>query len=383
MDNGKLRNQFFIFHNPLSIFHYNHFMSKTDWLLAAPMSATNPKAETPLHHFLVRLMRGEDLSAREAADFFRALTDENANPAQIAGALVALAAKGETFEELAGMATVMRQKAVRITSRQKNFIDTAGTGSSNAKTFNVSTAAAFVISGAGLVVAKHGNRAVTSRSGSADVLDKLGVKVSIEPAVAQTCLNGAGMCFMFAPKFHPALRRVGDIRRSLGVRTSLNLLGPLSNPARAPKQIIGVWHESLIEPMARALSLLGTERAWVVHGEDGLDELTLAGESLVAEVTGSKIDMFRIAPENFGLKRGSVESLRAESPAASAKIILEVLQSKRRDEARSLVVLNAGAALFVGGLAKDTMHAARLAEQSIDSGQAQNKLERLIQATNK
>jgi anthranilate phosphoribosyltransferase len=358
-------------------------MSKTDWLLAAPMTASNPKAETPLHRFLVQLMRGDDLSLDEASEFFRALTDENANPAQIAGSLVALAAKGETFEELAGMARVMREKAVRITSRQKNFIDTAGTGSSHAKTFNVSTAAAFVIAGAGLSVAKHGNRAVTSRTGSADVLDKLGVKVSSEPEVAQICLNGTGMCFMFAPKFHPSLRRVGDLRRSLGVRTSLNLLGPLSNPARAPKQIIGVWHESLVEPMARALSLLGTEKAWVVHGTDGLDEITLTGDTLVAEVSKNKIDLFKISPKNFGLKPGKIEHLQAKSPAESARIIMEVLQSKRRDEARSLVVLNAAAALFVGGIAKDTMQAARLAEQSIDSGQAQNKLERLIQTTNK
>lgn len=358
-------------------------MSKNDWLLAAPRSATNIKAETPLHQFLVKLMRGENLSLNEAAEFFNALTDENANPAQIAGSLVALAAKGETFEELAGMARVMREKAVRITSRQRNFIDTAGTGSSHAKTFNVSTAAAFVIAGAGLMVAKHGNRAVTSRTGSADVLDKLGVKVSSEPEVAQTCLNGTGICFMFAPKFHPSLRRVGAIRQSLGVRTSLNLLGPLSNPARASKQIVGVWHESLVEPMARALSLLGIEKAWVVHGSDGLDEITLTGETLVAEVTKNKIDMFKVTPENFGLKRGSIDHLQANSPAESAKIIMEILQSKRRDEARSLVVLNAAAALFVGGVAKDTMQAARLAEQSIDSGQAQYKLERLIQTTNK
>lgn len=358
-------------------------MSKTDWLLAAPITPTGSKAETPLHHFLVRLMRGENLSLDESSEFFGALTDENANPAQIAGALVALAAKGETFEELAGMARVMREKAVRITSRQKNFIDTAGTGSSNAKTFNVSTAAAFVIAGAGLTVAKHGNRAVTSRTGSADVLDQLGVKVSSEPEIAQICLNGAGMCFMFAPKFHPSLRRVGDVRRNLGVRTSLNLLGPLSNPARAPKQIIGVWHQSLVEPMALALALLGTEKAWVVHGSDGLDEITLTGETSVAEVSKNNIDMFKVSPENFGLKPGRIEHLQANSPAESAKIIMEILQSKRRDEARSLVVLNAAAALFVGGIAKDTMQAARLAEQSIDSGQAQNKLERLIQTTNK
>ncbi|MEK7723191.1 MAG: anthranilate phosphoribosyltransferase [Acidobacteriota bacterium] len=358
-------------------------MSKTDWLLAAPTSATNTKADTPLHHFLVRLMRGENLSMDEASEFFNALTDDNANPAQIAASLVALAAKGETYEELAGMARVMREKSVKIKSRQKNFIDTAGTGSGQIKTFNVSTAASFVIAGAGLTVAKHGNRAVTSKTGSADVLEKLGVKVSSEPKNAETCLNGTGICFLFAPKFHPTLRRVGDIRRSLGVRTSLNLLGPLSNPANAPKQIVGVWHRSLVEPMAQALSLLGTEKAWVIHGGDGLDEITLSRETYVAEVSKNRFKTFTVEPETFGLKRGKIDHLHADSPEESAKMVMEVLQSKRRDEARGLVVMNAAAAIYVGGLAKDLSHAARLAEQAIDSGQAEHKLDRLIQTTNK
>ena len=358
-------------------------MSKTDWLLAAPTSATNSKADTPLHSFLVRLMRGESLTMDEAAEFFDALTDENANPSQIAGALVALAAKGETYEELAGMARVMRQKCVKIKSRQKNFIDTAGTGSGQIKTFNVSTAASFVIAGAGLTVAKHGNRAVTSKTGSADVLEKLGVKIASEPKLAETCLNGTGICFLFAPKVHPALLRVGDIRKNLGVRTSLNLLGPLSNPANAPKQIVGVWHRSLVEPMAQALSLLGTEKAWVIHGGDGLDEITLSRETYVAEVSKNQFKTFTVEPETFGLKRGKVGHLHVSSPEESAQIVREVLQSKRRDEARSLVVMNAAAAIYIGGLAKDLSHAARLAEQSIDSGQAEHKLDRLIQTTNK
>ncbi len=358
-------------------------MSKTEWLSAAPMSATNSKADTPLFPFLVKLIRGEDLSEAEASDFFRALTDINANPAQIAGSLAALTAKGETFEELAGMARVMREQAVKISTRNKNFIDLAGTGSSLTKTFNVSTAAAFVVAGAGLTVAKHSSRAVLSQTGSADVLGKLGVKVSGEPELAQTLLNGVGLCFMFAPKFHPTLRRVGDIRSSLGIRSCLNLLGVLSNPAHAPKQIVGVWHQSLIEPMAQALALLGTEKAWVVHGADGLDEITLAGETFVAEVFGNKLRMFRLAPEDFKLNSGKIDHLKAASAEQSAKIIKDVLSSKRRDEARSLIVLNAAAALLVGGVARDPIQAARLAEQSIDSGQAQNKLDRLIQTTNK
>lgn len=358
-------------------------MSKTDWLHSAPMLATNSKADTPLFPFLVRLMKGEDLSSDESADFFRALTDVNANPAQMSGCLVALTAKGESFAELAGMAQVVREQAVKIKSRHKNFIDICGTGSSAAKTFNVSTAVAFVVAGAGLSVAKHSNRAVMSNTGSADVLGKLGVKVSGEPQTAQVLLNATGLCFMFAPKFHPNLRRIGDIRRALGIRTCLNLLGVLSNPANAPRQLIGVWHSSLFEPMAQALAILGTERSWIVHGTDGLDELTLTGETYVAEVFGNKIREFRIAPEDFGLQRGNIDHLKANSPEHSAQIIKDVLSSKRRDEARSLVVLNAAAALVIGGIADEPIQAARLAEQAIDSGQAQNKLDRLIQTTNK
>lgn len=358
-------------------------MSKTEWLMFAPISATNPKAETPLYRFLARLMRGENLSLDEASDFFRALTDANANTAQIAGALVALTTKGETSEELAGMTRVMREQAVKVKTRQNNIVDLAGTGSSAAKTFNVSTAAALVAAGAGLPVAKHTSRGVMSQAGSADVLGKLGVKVTVEPAISQACLNGAGICFIFAPRFHPNLRRVGDIRRSLGIRTCLNLLGVLSNPANAPKQLIGVWHPSLVEPMAKALALLGTERAWTVHGADGLDEITLTNETFVAEISGGKIKTFKLSPEDFGVQRGKIEQLKAETPDQSAKIIREVLESNRRDEARSLIVLNAAAALVVGGIAKEPMQAARLAEQSIDSGSARIKLERLIQTTNK
>lgn len=358
-------------------------MSKTEWLLSAPVSPTNKKADTPLYGFLVRLMRGEDLPETEAAEFFRILTEQTSNPAQIAGSLVALTAKGETFEELAGMARTMREQALKISTRHKNFIDMLGTGSSAAKTFNVSTAAALVAAGAGLPVAKHTSRGVMSQTGSADVLGKLGVKVTVEPAISQACLNGAGICFMFAPKFHPNLRRVGDIRRSLGIRTCLNLLGVLSNPANAPKQLIGVWHPSLLEPMAKSLALLGTERAWVVHGADGLDEVTLANETFVAEVSGGKIRTFKLSPEDFGIQRGKIEHLKTETPDQSAKIIREVLESNRRDEARSLTVLNAAAALIIGGIAKEPMHAARLAEQSIDSGSARIKLERLVQTTSK
>lgn len=358
-------------------------MQKPEWLIASPLSATNYKANTKLYKFLIRLIRGEDLTLTEAAEFFRALTDRNANPAQIAGVLTALTAKGETFEEMAGMASVLSDQAIKIKTRHTNFINISGAGSSSSKTFNVSTAAAFVAAGAGLPVAKNAGRGVISNSGSAEVLDKLGINVLAEPRVAQACLDGAGICFLFIPKFYPSVRRINDISRSLGIRTVLNLLEILTNPGNAPKKLIGVWHPSLVKPVAKALALLDTERAWVIHGEDGLDEITLAGETLITEVYGNKIKKFKITPEDFGLKRGEIDHLKTQTAQESADIIRDVLEAKRRDEARSLIVLNAAAALIISGIVKGPMKAARLAEQSIDSRSAQTKLERLIQTTNK
>jgi anthranilate phosphoribosyltransferase len=277
----------------------------------------------------------------------------------------------------------MREQAVKIKVPRKYAVDISGTGSSAAKVFNISTAAALVAAGAGLLVAKQCNRGVTSKSGSADVLDELGIKVAGEPNIAQACLSGAGISFLFAPKFHPALRKVGDIRSSLGIRTCLNVLGLLANPAAVSRQIVGVWHRSLIEPVAKALALLKVDNAWVVHGSDGLDEVTLTGKTFVGAVKDGEVRPYVISPADFGLKSGSIAGLAKKNAKESAMIIREVLISNRRDEARSLIVLNAAAALIIGGIASDPMHAARLAERSIDSGQAQNKLERLIQVTNK
>lgn len=358
-------------------------MSGSDWLIDAPMFPANSKADTPLYEFLVRLMRGENLPFKDAAEFFCALTDREANRSQVAGCLVALGSKGETFEELAGMAHVMQKKALEISTHHKDYIDIAGTGSSPVKTFNVSTASAFVIAGAGLTVAKNTSRGVTTKTGSADLLSRLNINISGDPNLTQACLNGAGITFLFAPIFHQYLRQIADIRRSLGIRTSLNLLGALSNPSKAPMQLLGVWHRSLVEPMAQALAMLGTRKSWVVHGSDGLDEITLNGETFVAEVTGNKIKTFEITPEEFGLQRADLKNLKVENAAESAEIINDVLESKRRDEARNLIVINAAAALMIGGKSKDPMHAARLAEQSIDSGSARIKLDRLVQTTNK
>jgi anthranilate phosphoribosyltransferase len=363
------------------ITHHFYFMSPL-WSWQTPARRDEPQAVGGLRALLMRLMRGENLERAEAAALLDALLDGEATDAQIAAALVALALKGETVEELTGMAQAMRARARRVNCCHPSFIDTAGTGSSHAKTFNVSTAAAFVIAGAGLAVAKHGSRAATSRSGSADVLAALGVNVSAAPDISEACLNEAGICFMFAPLYHGATARVAGIRRELGVHTTFNLLGPLTNPAGAPRQLIGVWHAELLEPLARTLCALGTERAWVVHGSDGLDEVTLTGQTLVAEASGAGVKTFEISPHDFGLERASIEHLRGGSAEANAQTIREILAGTRRDEARSLVVANAAAALFVGGAAPELEACARLAEQSIDGGAAQRKLDQLIRATN-
>jgi anthranilate phosphoribosyltransferase len=336
-----------------------------------------------LRHQLVRLLNREDLTRVEAAELLTAMLAEDASDAQIAATLVALSAKGETVDEMAGMAEALRARAERVNSCHAVFIDTAGTGSSRAKTFNVSTAAAFVIAGAGLPVAKHGNRAASSNSGSADVLTALGINVSTLPSVSEACLNEIGICFMFAPLYHSATARVAGIRRELGVHTTFNLLGPLSNPAGAPTQIIGVWQRELVERLAGVLAALGTKRAWVVHGADGLDEITLDGNTLVAEVYEDQVKTFEIAPQDFGLEESTLHRVRGGDAQANAAIIRDVLANKRHDEARALIVINAAGALFVGGAASTLLEAASLSDRSIESGAAQMKLEQLIEATNK
>jgi anthranilate phosphoribosyltransferase len=340
-----------------------------------------------LRETTMRLMRGENLSRTEAANFLDALVNPTATDAQVAAALAALTAKGETVEELAGMAKAMRERATRLVSRHEHFIDTAGTGSSAAKTFNVSTAAAFVIAGAGLPVAKHGARAASSSSGSADVLEALGVNTSASPELVERCLNAHGVCFMFAPHFHRATARVAHVRRQMGVHTTFNLLGPLTNPARAPFQLLGVWDRSLLERVASALTLLGIEQAWIVHGADGLDELTITGETFVAACSArTGVETFTISPEDFGLQRRSLNGCHAEGPSENARLIRAVLSGEKTDDfaaARDLVVINAAAALYLAGVATDRDEAAKIAVESIDSGRGASKLDALIRETNR
>jgi anthranilate synthase component 1 len=340
-----------------------------------------------LREITLRFMRGENLSRAEARNFLGCLLNPVATDAQIAAALTSLAVKGETSDELAGIAEAMRSRALPLRPRHARFIDTAGTGSSAAKTFNVSTAAAFVIAGAGLPVAKHGSRAASSRCGSADVLQALGVNTVACPETVEYCLNEQGICFMFAPLFHGATARVAHVRRELGIHTTFNLLGPLTNPARAPFQILGVWDLSLLERVASALARLGVEKAWVVHGADGLDEITIADKTYVAACSSAgDVETFTLSPDDFGLERQHFDGFRAKGPQENAQLIRAILQGVKTHPvavARDLVIINAAAALHLAGVAPDLRHAASLARESIDSGRAASKLDALIRETNR
>lgn len=338
-------------------------------------------ANHQLQEFITTLSSGKDLSSDAAEIFLNSLLHEQATDAQIAEALLALSHKGETVAELAGMTTALRARAVRLRSRHESFIDTAGTGSSRVKTFNISTAAAFVIAGAGLPVAKHGNRAASSKSGSADVLSALGANIAAPPESSERALNEIGICFMFAPLYHGATARVAAVRRQLGIHTCFNLLGPLSNPAGAPFQIVGVWKIELAEKLARVLAELGTQRSWVVHGEDGLDEITLDGRTWVAECINGSVNTFWLAPEDFGFRQRKLHHLRGGDVESNASIINDVLSGSRKDEARDLVVMTAAAALLVAGVSPDLITAVGVAEESIDSGAALEKLDQLVRQT--
>lgn len=339
-----------------------------------------------IREYLHKLISGQSLEQEEAAALLDQILSDEATDAQIGAALVALAAKGETARELAGFAETMRARSLRIESRYDRFLDTCGTGGSPAKTFNVSTAVAFVVAGAGLPVAKHGNVGVTSKSGSADVLRALGVRTDLGHERVREIFDEIGICFMFAPLHHSATRRVAMIRRELGVRTIFNLLGPLTNPAGAPFQLIGVSGETACEKVAEALAFLGTSRAWIVRGEDGLDEITLTGRTTVYEAVRGAHDgrpkRHDIVPEDFGLRRSSIDHLRGGSAEENAGLIRAVLDGSRRDEARDLVLINAAAALYVAGN-EDSLPAAVLrAAHSIDSGSAASRLETFCRMTN-
>ena len=336
-----------------------------------------------LHRHLQEFRSGLDLRPDEAEAFFDALIAET-DEAILIDILRAWETKGVAEEELFALASILRKRMVRINTHHESFVDAVGTGGSRAKTFNVSTAAAFVIAGAGIPVAKHGNRAATSNSGSADVLSELGIKVDIEPSHAEECLNRLGICFMFAPKFHSLSTVLARVRRELGRPTIFNNLGPLCNPAGAPHQLIGVWHRDLVETTANVLARLGTARSWVVHGDDGLDEISLNGKTFVAEVLGADVKSFEISAGDFGVDKTGGDFPTRSLPAESARLIRDILENNLPGApSENLVLINAAAAIYLAGAAENLTKAFVTASESIRSGSALEKMNSLLVETNK
>jgi anthranilate phosphoribosyltransferase len=334
------------------------------------------------------VVEGVHLARAEAESVMEAIMSGAATDAQIASLLTALRMKGETVEELIGFARVIRTKATPVRPRtpvaaalsgteREMLVDTCGTGGDAAGTFNISTATAFVLAGAGVRVAKHGNRSVTSLCGSADVVEALGARIDLEPQDVARCIDEVGIGFLYAPLLHSAMRYVMLARREMKIRTVFNLLGPLCNPASAPAQVLGVYSEKLTEIMAQVLCELGSQRALVVHGSDGLDEITITGESKISEVRDGQVRTYYVAPEDFGLERAPIETLRGGDVRRNADIILEIL-SGGDGPRRDIVLLNAAGGLVAGGKAKALGEGIDLARRSLDSGEARSRLERLV-----
>jgi len=329
-----------------------------------------------LRTLIGQVATGAVLTREQASAAFDLMMSGEATPSQMGGLLMALRVRGETIDEITGAVTAMRSKMLRVEA-PPNAIDVVGTGGDASGSYNISTCAALIVAGCGVPVAKHGNRELSSRSGAADVLTALGVRIDISPDHISRCIAGAGIGFMFAPAHHPAMKHVGPTRVELGTRTIFNLLGPLSNPAGVKRQMVGVFSKQWVEPLAQVLNNLGCEAAYVVHGSDGLDEITISGPTSVAALENGAVRTFEITPEEVGLKRAKPEALRGGDAEHNAKALMGVLKGER-GPFRDVAVLNASAALVVAGKAKDLKDGVALAQKSIDSGEAEGALERLI-----
>jgi anthranilate phosphoribosyltransferase len=333
-----------------------------------------------LKGLIAKAATGAALTREEAARGFDTMMSGEATPSQMGGLLMALRVRGETVDEITGAVTAMREKMLRVKA-PADAIDVVGTGGDASGSYNISTCAAFIVAGAGVPVAKHGNRALSSRSGAADVLGALGVNIELEPDQVGRCITDAGIGFMFAPAHHPAMKNVGPTRVELGTRTIFNLLGPLSNPAGVKRQMVGVFSRQWLEPLALVLKNLGSEAVWVVHGSDGLDEITTSGATYVAALENGAVRSFEITPEEVGLSRVKPEALRGGDAKANAAALTDVLKGKK-GAFRDVAVLNAAAGLVVAGRAKELKQAVALAEKSVDSGEADARLQRLIKVSN-
>jgi len=335
---------------------------------------------TVLTETLAKVVGGREIDDREAEAAMAEIMRGEATQAQIGAFLVALRMRGETVQEIEGFARAMRDNCIRIRSRHRDLVDTCGTGGDALDTFNISTGAALVAAAAGVPIAKHGNRSVSSECGSADVLMELGVRIDLEPEQVEACLDEVGIGFLFAPALHPAMKHAIGPRRELGLRTVFNILGPLTSPAGAERQLLGVFDAELTEMMAETLGRLGSKHALVVHGLDGLDELSTLGPTQVSELRGGEVSTYTVEPEQFGLPRATAEDLAGGDPDQSAQVLVEAISgegSARRD----IVLLNAGAAIYVGGKADDIAEGVSIAAATVDTGAATGKLAALREMT--
>lgn len=328
-----------------------------------------------------KVISGQDLDFDTAKDVMNAMMEGNATQAQMGALLAGLRMKGETVEEITACATVMREKGLRI-NPVRNVIDIVGTGGDGTNTFNISTTSAFVIAAGGIPVAKHGNRGVSSKSGAADVLEHLGVNLNLTPEQSAKILTKSNICFMFAQLYHTSMKHAAPVRREMGVRTIFNVLGPLSNPAGATMQLMGVYDRKLVEPLAQVLSNLGVVRGLVVSGSDGMDEVTLTGETYVCEIRNGVLTSYEITPEQFGFSRCTLADLAGGSPEENAKIASDILTGKERGSKRDVVVLNSAMALYLGIDDITVAESIKLAKDIIDSGKAAAKLEEFRRLTN-
>lgn len=335
-----------------------------------------------LKEILAKLSEGKNLTKDEAMYTQDMILTGQATEAQIACILTALKMKGETLDEITGFAAVLRDKANTISPDVDNYVDLVGTGGDCTYSFNISTTSAFVVAASGLPVAKHGNRSISSKSGAGDVLEALGVNIAADPDVVKKCVEEVGIGFMFAPHFNPAMKYVGKVRKDLGFRTIFNILGPLSNPSRAKAMVVGVYTSKLTDVIAKAMMNIGVERAFVVSGCDNMDEITLTGGTTISEIKDGRVNTFTVTPEQFGFKRCGLDELQGGDGTVNAGITKDILSGKEKGAKRDIVLLNAGATLYVGGMADSIQAGIRLAQETIDSGKALKTLEALVNASN-
>ena len=335
-----------------------------------------------MKEILAKLVAGNDLSVEEAKKAQEIILTGQATDAQIAAFLTALRMKGETIDEITGLASVLRDKANTIAPKVDKHVDLVGIGGDCTYSFNISTTSAFVVAAAGLPVAKHGNRSISSKSGAGDVLEALGVNISADPDVVSRCVETVGIGFMFAPHFNPAMKYVGKVRKELGFRTVFNTLGPLSNPSRAKAMVVGVYDKNLTETIANAMMNMGVERALVVSGNDNMDEITLTGATTISEIKDNTVNTYTVTPEQFGFETVELKELQGGDGKVNAQITKDILSGKEKGAKRNIVLLNAGATLYAGGMCSSIEEGIKLAEKTIDSGKAASIIDALVEASN-